>query len=487
MIRQKSEQRLPAPGLDYTINNVVDYRFLRKRHLPYVIAWVVYYAWVIAFATWWNASPLNGDVIDVQFRGVMHAVNLLSSAAFVFVIRKEWFVNLSRAFAVVVIAGICAFFLVENHTLKLVLAIVSSVAVGCVNISILMPFVFTLNNTEKLYAIVGSNALIQLLALFLENNARKTVELAISFVMLAVTFGATWLFRKQDVLDDAQVQKTQPPVMHKRVYLTIFFNCAFVVLCKGAGKGILNGAQIDTAAHLMTWHYMGGLIGCALFLLIYLYTKKAFLWQGNITFACVAMGLFCNAFAAQAAGFAVAFAILLGIGNTMGMINMYYIIGVVGKKYDSIKYVRLSILLIGVCGGVAGIALGRLISETETFGLSIATSIVSASVMLIFVMTSPILGQNHYESDWAKDSQRSEVDNEQLHLFMQYNLSRREVEVCRLLLQGFTMRQISGILSLAYPTVNTYCTSIYRKVGINSRAELRQVFREYIGPQNMQI
>jgi DNA-binding CsgD family transcriptional regulator len=72
-----------------------------------------------------------------------------------------------------------------------------------------------------------------------------------------------------------------------------------------------------------------------------------------------------------------------------------------------------------------------------------------------------------------------EIDNEQLHHFRQYRMSNREIEVCKLLLQGYTMRQISGILSIAYPTVNTYCTSIYRKTNVNSRTELAQVFKEY--------
>ena len=31
-----------------------------------------------------------------------------------------------------------------------------------------------------------------------------------------------------------------------------------------------------------------------------------------------------------------------------------------------------------------------------------------------------------------------------------------------------------------HPTVNTYCTSIYRKTKINSRTELLQVFKDYI-------
>lgn len=470
-------------------SNVVDYRFIREQFLPYVIVWIIYYAWVIAFATWWNASPLNGDTLDAQFRGLMHGVNLISSAVFVFLIHKEWFVRLSRIFSLVVIAGICAFFLTADSTLKLVFAIASSVAIGCMNISILIPFVFTLNNTEKFYAVIVSNILIQFLALFLEYSADKTVELLISFVMLALTVGVTWFFKKRDLENEENKQKPEIPVpcMRKGVYFTIFFSCAFAVLCKGAGKGILNVASLRAEAPLMTWYYLGGLAGCLLFVLIYKHSKRAYLWQGNITFACVAMGLFCNAFAEYAPGFAMAFAILLGIGNSMGMINVYYIMGVVGKKYESKKYVRLSILLIGICGGAAGIVLGRMISETGTFGLSIAASMVSAAIMILLITVSPFMTRSYYESDWAKDSQRFEVDNEQLHLFRQYNLSRREIEVCKLLLQGFTMRQISGILSLAYPTVNTYCTSIYRKTSINSRAELMRIFKEYSDTENLLV
>lgn len=476
MAREKQEQK-PA-GIDAG-DRVVDFRHIRGRNWPYVVIWVVYYAWVVAFATWWTAAPGGRAAIDEGFRGLMHSVNLISSAAFVFLIRRESFAGLSRAMALVVAAGIGAFFLVEDATVRLALAVLSSVAVGCLNICILLPFVFSLNNTEKLYAVAASNALIQLISLFIEKNAGKGMELVLSLAMLLVSLVAAWFFRNRDALPAEGADKTPPPAMHRRIYLTIFFNCAFVILCKGAGKGILNAAAQNAGAPLMAWHYLGGLFGCALFIALYAVSKRAYLWAGNMIFASVAMGLFLNAFADRLPGFAAAFALLLGLGNAMGMINMYYIIGVVGKKYESMKYIRLSILLVGICGGVSGIALGRIISGANTYGSSIAASVFAAAVMIALLIASPILAQSHYESDWAKDAQRSEVDNEQLHVFRRYNLSKREIEVCRLLLQGYTMRQISGILSLAYPTVNTYCTSIYRKTGINSRAELMQLFKDY--------
>ena len=159
--------------------------------------------------------------------------------------------------------------------------------------------------------------------------------------------------------------------------------------------------------------------------------------------------------------------------------GMYYLLGVIGKKYDSLRYVRLSILFIGICGGVSGVLLGSFITNVHNTAVSVTASVGAAVAALLFLTLSPLLASLHYGDEWAKDSEKMEIDNEKLILFRKYRMSSREIEVCKLLLQGYTMRQISGILSLAYPTVNTYCTSIYRKININSRTELLQVFRDY--------
>ncbi len=468
-------QRVQEPA-----DRVENIRNVRLNNLPYLIIWVVYYAWVIAFATWWTAAPRGDAALTGGLRSLMHAANLIASAGFVFFVQKRWFVWLSRTSALFVTAGILAFFLTQNTELRTALAVMSSIAAGCLNICILLPFVFTLNNTEKLYALVGAHALIQLISFVLARNAGKPLELAFSFFMLATSLAATWFFRYGDLVRNSAEDVPAPPKLPKRIYLTIALSCAFAVLCKGAGKGILNAAEAGAGASLETWHAIGGFIGCALFVGLFFVSKKAYLWQANMTFAFVAMGLFCNAFADRSAGFAAVFAVLLGAGNSMGMINMYYIMGVVGKKYDSMRYVRLSILLIGICGGVSGVVVGNLIGASSSFAVSIASSLISAAVLIAIILASPFIAQSGYENDWARDARRSEVGNEERYLFGKYGLSRRETEVCKLLLKGLTLRQISGILSLAYPTINTYCTSLYRKVGINSRAELMHAFKDYI-------
>jgi DNA-binding CsgD family transcriptional regulator len=476
MDKETIENKQEKAEISYS---VINYRWYRKQNLPYILIWTVYYAWNIAFATWWTASPLTENVFSTQLRELMHSVNLISSAAFIFIIRKEWFVKTARIGAVLITAGMISFLTIPNMRIQIMSAVISAIAMGCINISILIPFVFLLNNTEKLYAVVGSNVLIQLISLFLEYNINGSIELILSLTILITSLGATLFFKKNDIAENVKDLKLDLPKFHQRIYLTIFFNCAIVILCKGAGKGILNLVAVNAGIPIVTCYYIGGFIGCVLFVTVYAFSKKAFLWLGNITFASVAIGLFCYAFAMQIPAFAIYFAILLGIGNTVGMINMYYIIGVVGKKYNSMRYLQLSILLIGLCGGISGVVIGDLISSIGTFEISVTASVVSVTVMTLFMIVSPIIAQRHYENDWAKDSQHSEIDNEKVHIFLKYRMSKREIEVCKLLLQAYTMRQISGILSISYPTVNTYCTSIYRKIKINSRIELMQLFKDY--------
>lgn len=470
-------------SLPLEVGRVVSIGGIQKQNLPYIFIWIIYYAWVVSFATWWTASPLTENVFSTELRSLLHTVNLFSSGIFIFIIRKEWFVKTARIGAVLVIVAVGMFLIAPNAQIEMLCAAIIGAALGIINTSILIPFVFTLNNTEKLYAVLGSNILINLISFFQKGDIRGylhgNVELLLPFAMLVAALSAIVFFNEKHLPTVVETPGIDTPIFHSRIYLTLVFNCVFVILCKGAGKGILNIIASTSEYPILMWYSLGGLAGCISYLAIYAFNKRPFVWLGNITFASFAMGLFCNAFAVQIPGLDVVFSLLLGVSSTIGMINVYYILGVVGKKYNSMRYLRLSVFFIGICGGVSGVVMGNFIHYRNTFETSIIASMVSVTVMLLFIMLSTVVSQSQYYDDWAKDSEKKEIDNEQLYLFKKYNLSRREIEVCKLLLQGYTMRQVSGILSIAYSTVNTYCTSAYRKLEINSKAELLLLFKDY--------
>jgi DNA-binding CsgD family transcriptional regulator len=467
---------------DRCLGNVVNVKAIRKSNLPYIFIWIVYYAWVIVFTTWWTASPVTENLISSGLKSLLHSINLLSSAFFVLIIRKEWFVKTARIGAVLIIVGMILFMLTSNSSLQLSSLTVFGVTIGIVNISILIPFVFVMNNTEKFYSVLCSNALINLIMLieiiYLGDKLRGYGVYIISFSILATALLSTIFFKKSSLVNYSK-ELIEAPKITPRIYLTLLNNCAIAILCKGIGKGILNiRAQNHVDVHLL--YYVGGLLGCILYFALNALYKRAFIWLNNITFSTIAMGLVCNAFVDDIPQLLTVFAILLGLGGTIGMINMYYILAVVGKKYNSMTYIKLSIFLIGLCGGISGVVIGNVISSIDTARFSIIASIIATAFLLIFLILSPSLVKAQQYNDWVKDAGRTEIDNRQKNIFTAYHLSKRELEVCKLLLEGYTLRQVSGILSIAYSTVNTYCTSAYRKLNINSRSELMIMFKDYL-------
>lgn len=459
-------------------DNVINFKLIRKNNYPYVFIWIIYYAWVVVFTTWWTYSPFM-DYYGTETRNIIHSINLISSAIFVFLLKKERFVEYVRIGSVLVIVSAAVFLTSHNPFLSVITAIIIAVFLGVINISILMPFVFILNNTEKFYAVVISNLLINILSFTKDafgNGTLNIIPQICSYVILIFGLSSVLFFKKSNACFDDDDKKTNMP---KRVYITLFINCIFAIVCKGLAKGILNIAVIGTEFQLLNWYYLGGVIGCILYFYIYKLTEKAIHLSWNITFGFIIMGLLCYSFIAQIRGLIILFAVFLGAGSTMGMINMYYILGVIGKKYNSMKYVRFSILFIGICGGLSGVLIGNLIYEINIFNISVIISIISVGIMILFLIFSPVLTKIYYSDEWVDDSQKTEIDNEHLYMFKKYSLSKREIEVCKLLLEGYTLRQISAIISISYSTVNTYCTSLYRKLGINSRTELLIIFKDY--------
>lgn len=57
-------------------------------------------------------------------------------------------------------------------------------------------------------------------------------------------------------------------------------------------------------------------------------------------------------------------------------------------------------------------------------------------------------------------------------------LTPREHDLFLLLLEGFTLRESARQLSVKYSTANTHMTGIYKKLGVNSRAELIINYRD---------
>jgi len=462
-----------------SIKNLINFKNIKKSNLTYILVWIFYYAWVIVFTTWWTSSPVTVAVFDAEMRAMLHIINLTASAVFIFILKREWYVVSSRISAVFLIVSSVIFLTIQNDTAQTVAAIVLAVAIGGLNASILIPFVFVLNNTEKFYSVVFSNLLISVMILLQEFGTLKVTDSIIfSLIMLALSILPTIFFKKSDLLESYPKNLSLVPKYSKITYLTIALNCVYAIMCKSVGKIFLQNADMQTAIALEPYFYFGAILGCVVYFLIYMVFRNSNQTTWNVTFSTFVAAMLLYSFGNNSNVVLGFFAVLLGVGSTMGMINMYYILGVIGKKYFSIKYVRLSILFIGTCGGVSGILIALLTKQSPiTAGMALAG--FSAIAIVILLMFSPTLTQKYFCDSWASDSEKSDV-NTSLNYLQKYNLSKRESEICQLLLQGNTLRQAAAILDISYATVNTYTTTLYRKLNINSRTELLILFKDYI-------
>lgn len=410
----------------------------------------------------------------------MHTVTLMSCVVSIYLVKKEWDIIIIRIGAFLMLLGMSLYIQIPYLALRLIVIIIIAIVIGCVGTCVMLTLVYKFNNKEKLFAIIGSMVLVNIGTLlkgdyavdFLESQSDNIISFSVVAIVAVATF-----FIKQTEVTEMVNDKLKEPKFRSQTNITIIVFCAFVILNKGIGKGLLNISIGFYGKNLILWYCIGGLIGCTLYILICMFYNRAIMWIENIAFGCIAMGIFTNAFALQLSQLGITFALLSGIGNAIGNISMYYVLGVIVKKYNNMHYFRLSVILIGLCSGITSVVISNLIYTVDNPKLSAVVSMISAAVLLITLVVSPILPAR-YPYDCITELQSNQKTKKKPNSLQKYNLTKREEEVCMQLVKGYTMRQIAGMLSVSYSTINTYCTSIYRKLGINSRNELMSLLNE---------
>ncbi|MBN1531425.1 MAG: response regulator transcription factor, partial [Spirochaetes bacterium] len=60
-----------------------------------------------------------------------------------------------------------------------------------------------------------------------------------------------------------------------------------------------------------------------------------------------------------------------------------------------------------------------------------------------------------------------------------FRVTPREAEVIRLVVEGFSRKEIAGRMGLSEETVKTHITGVYNKLGVNNRMQLLNLLKEY--------
>lgn len=233
-------------------------------------------------------------------------------------------------------------------------------------------------------------------------------------------------------------------------------------------------------SQVKSFYFYGILAGLAVVLLLQNRYSMNICIMLNLSFACLAIGFLTDIVRIQYPSMVLFSAVCFGVAYSIGIVNIYYLAGFMIKKFRSISFYRIGILLSALYYFVTSI-LVHIFEQSKLLVPTVWMAFISVCIVILFFILSPFFFKMLYSGEWIDDAYREDVSQcSRLEAKLKdYKLTPAEIEVCSLLLDGYTLRQISGMQSRAYATINTYCTSIYRKLNINSRTELLILLQEY--------
>ncbi|NLP36658.1 MAG: helix-turn-helix transcriptional regulator [Firmicutes bacterium] len=360
--------------------------------------------------------------------------------------------------------------------------IIMLIAVPCIAhifISHVYAFFIVLNNSEKFYSMILVVLLPKIL-MYLKPVFSSTqlmlhpFSILIFVIMVALAF-STYRIKFHDTVPS--LQKVNAPIKAYSLMPVIFIVFALNDVIAPATLQQMSGF---TQSQIESYYFWGILTGIIVILFLQTSFSMNLCMILNLSFAFLAVGFVLDIIGMQYPDVSLFSALCFGIAYSIGIVNLYYLAGFMIKKFQSLYFYRACFLLSSFCY-LGASAFVKILGQSNIQVPSLIMAFVSLCLLILFFLFSPFFIKMLYSGEWIDDSYREDISQEsRLEAKLKdYKLTPAEVEVCLLLLEGYTLRQISGMQSKAYSTINTYCTSIYRKLKINSRVELLLLLQEY--------
>ena len=160
----------------------------------------------------------------------------------------------------------------------------------------------------------------------------------------------------------------------------------------------------------------------------------------------------------------------------IGYIAAYYLLGCVFKKHGDFRVFKLCLVTILPVSMISYVIPGA-ISVYSPELLPLAATLTSVAVFIVFILLSPAYSYYLFYAEWSDDFLSIDMTEavrqvEESNILENLKLTPREKEVAALLLNGKDAKQIAGELEISVHTANFHIRNLYKKLGINSRAEL---------------
>ena len=473
---------------------VISLKLIRRKNLPYICYWVIHYMWVVVFTTWWTHTPYSDQVFTYEARSITHAATLLFSAILIMFCKKRWFVTMARAGSIAMLAFMTFYLFALTPEQQRYAAPIAALIISVECIGIFVPFILLMNNTEKYYSMLIAFVGVNIFSLlyqerFFGSISEKITILAIVAVLavLAVTF------RKKDLHSvSTEPLQIKPPLI---AYLSLVINCFSCVFVKGIGKVILDSMETASPGTAYFWHFTGGLVGCALYLIVFALVKGSLQIVQNITFGSFLLAVISFALSGYFPQAVTAVALFTGLSGTISMVTLYYNLGVIGGKYKNVNHLKQA-LWCGVIGGGGSVLIGYIAKRLEYGQTIILLSVTSVSIIFFYYLLLPFLIKTYYKQQWLAESeqeaetstnpQAGTIDTDgvlseraaSLSALSFDSFTAKELEAAGYMLQGLSVKTIAHRMNIPENKAVIHSKSVYSKLNIHSKNELFTLERE---------
>lgn len=381
--------------------------------------------------------------------------------------------SISQLSACITLLGFVPWFFLPHSVASLLCSVVFMIGIGgCVSSSS-FSYVFMLNNAERFFGSALMILLIQLIELCDELISIPPIARKIIALGMIATLCASLLLSKKG--DYACSRENVVTTFDRSVWLVLYLFLSYFAIR-------ITGFYAPAYQHPPDMQLWGGL---SFALLLCCVVLQAALRRSVWTL--------CNVFFLASIMAHVMWYVKLPQGaylfselKEVGFLIALYLVGCVTNKFCDFRMhkrlILISMALLGVL--YAGIDVLHKMMPTQTIAV-----VTAAFLFVVFLLLSPAFSQFLFFADWSKEFRQirmsapgesralSDETEQRTHPSLEdTKLSPREKQVVYLLLRGMTLRQVAPELGLTISTVSTYSKAIYKKLGINSRAELFLLF-----------
>lgn len=449
---------------------------ITRSNLPFYVSWICIIVWLDCFVLPGGLGSISRTRIALSSPSAFSYVYILTTAAVICVFRVKDLLPFTKYSAALAILGMLVGAVGEGGVTQVAM-VIAALGLGHVFASSGYGFIMVLNNQEKIWSmslsVLISKFLLLLMEHFAENmNLLQTLGWVQGLCLLPLLL-CTYYFTPGN--ESFAVDKRVLP----KDFLLIGLAAAVFLLNDFVAPALWRSLTNIPAPMVRNYHATGVILGVCLTLVFHHLLNINICYILNLSFAMLTLGLVTDAVGLGGSWRLVSTS-LFGMSHAMGIISVYYMLGIYVKKSRNLNFYRFGVLL-STLFHMFGFYLAGNLQGVNSPASAIVTVFSVAAVMAIFALT-PLFTRMLYFAEWTDDLNRPDViytSKLTAHL-SDLRLTPKEIEVCVLLLEGLTMRQISGTLNIAYSTVNTYCTAIYRKLGINSRTELLVRFSQHL-------